>query len=208
MAGPMSQGLSRGSGPAIHVFAGRMTTERTTRMAPPNVIRLHPHDSVVIARTTLLPGTPVADGVAASERIPAGHKIAVRPIAAGEPVAGIVLGIVVFGDRIQISPGMLAIEAGGKNGIIAVRLAEAEVQELLARSTKNPQHKITINLERQTVTDDQGFKAHFDIDPFRKYCLLNGLDDIGLTLRHEGELNTFESTHDEEFWSAPKGHAA
>ena len=55
-------------------------------MAPPPVIRLHPNDGVVIARATLLPGTPVADGVAASERIPAGHKVAVRPIAAGEPV--------------------------------------------------------------------------------------------------------------------------
>jgi len=55
-------------------------------MAPPPVIRLHPGDSVVIARATLLPGTPVADGVVTQERIPAGHKVAVRPIAAGEPV--------------------------------------------------------------------------------------------------------------------------
>jgi altronate hydrolase len=54
--------------------------------SPPPVIRLHPGDSVVIARATLLPGTPVADGVAAAERIPAGHKVAVRPIATGEPV--------------------------------------------------------------------------------------------------------------------------
>ena len=55
-------------------------------MAPPPVIRLHPDDGVVIARATLLPGAPVADGVAAAERIPAGHKVAVRPIAVGEPV--------------------------------------------------------------------------------------------------------------------------
>ena len=55
-------------------------------MAPPPVIRLHPDDGVVIARATLLPGTPVAAGVAAAERIPAGHKVAVRPIAAGEDV--------------------------------------------------------------------------------------------------------------------------
>ena len=68
----------------------------------------------------------------------------------------------------------------------------------------NPAHKLTINLEAQTVTDDQGFHAHFDIDPFRKYCLLNGLDDIGLTLRHAAELDTFESAHDKEFWSTPK----
>jgi 3-isopropylmalate/(R)-2-methylmalate dehydratase small subunit len=92
----------------------------------------------------------------------------------------------------------------GKNGIILVRLSEEDVQTLLARSTANPNHKITINLEAQTVTDDQGFSAHFDIDPFRKYCLLNGLDDIGLTLRHADALDTFESTHDQEFWSTPK----
>jgi altronate hydrolase len=55
-------------------------------MAAPPVIRLHPEDSVVIARATLLPGAPVADNVSASERIPAGHKVAVRPIAKGEAI--------------------------------------------------------------------------------------------------------------------------
>jgi 3-isopropylmalate/(R)-2-methylmalate dehydratase small subunit len=92
----------------------------------------------------------------------------------------------------------------GKNGMVLVRLPEAEVELLIQRSTANPAHKITINLEAQTVTDEQGFSATFEIDPFRKYCLLNGLDDIGLTLRHESALDAFESTHDKEFWSAPK----
>ena len=92
----------------------------------------------------------------------------------------------------------------GKNGIVLARLTEDEVQTLLARCTADPQHKITINLEAQTVTDEQGFSAHFEIDPFRKYCLLNGLDDIGLTLRHEAELDSFESKHNAEFWLAPK----
>lgn len=92
----------------------------------------------------------------------------------------------------------------GKNGIVLARLTEDEVQTLLARCTADPQHKITINLEAQTVTDEQGFSAHFEIDPFRKYCLLNGLDDIGLTLRHEAELDSYEAKHDAEFWQAPK----
>jgi 3-isopropylmalate/(R)-2-methylmalate dehydratase small subunit len=92
----------------------------------------------------------------------------------------------------------------GKNGMILVRLSEEDVNLLTHRSTKNPAHKITINLEAQTVTDDEGFSATFEIDPFRKYCLLNGLDDIGLTLRHESELNAFESKHDTDFWSAPR----
>ena len=95
----------------------------------------------------------------------------------------------------------------GKNGIILARLTEDEVQTLLTRSTANPNHKITINLEAQTVTDDQDFSAHFDIDPFRKHCLLNGLDDIGLTLLHANELTQYESKHDSEFWLAPKSAA-
>ena len=92
----------------------------------------------------------------------------------------------------------------GKNGMVLVRLPESNVELLTARSTANPAHKIAINLEAQTITDDQGFSAHFDIDPFRKYCLLNGLDDIGLTLRHAAELDKFESAHDKEFWLTPR----
>jgi 3-isopropylmalate/(R)-2-methylmalate dehydratase small subunit len=92
----------------------------------------------------------------------------------------------------------------GKNGIILCRLSDAEVETLIQRSTANPAHKITINLEAQTVTDEEGFSASFEIDPFRKHCLLNGLDDIGLTLLHEGALDEYEAKHDEEFWLAPK----
>jgi dihydroxy-acid dehydratase len=88
--------------------------------------------------------------------------------------------------------------------MVLVRLPESDVELLTHRSTANPQHKITINLEDQTVTDDQGFSAHFDIDPFRKYCLLNGLDDIGLTLRHAPALDAYESTHNAEFWLQPR----
>ena len=92
----------------------------------------------------------------------------------------------------------------GKNGMILVRLSEEDVNLLTHRSTQNPAHSITINLEQQTITDDQGFSATFEIDPFRKYCLLNGLDDIGLTLRHEAELDAYETKHDEEFWLMPR----
>ncbi len=114
-----------------------------------------------------------------------------------------------FGFLAVIAPTFADIffSNAGKNGIILVRLSEADVQTLMARSTKNPDHIITINLEHQTVTDDEGFKASFDIDPFRKFCLLNGYDDIGLTLRHVAELDAFESKHDNEFWSAPKVNA-
>ena len=92
----------------------------------------------------------------------------------------------------------------GKNGMILVRLPGADVELLVARSTANPAHKITISLVDQTVTDELGFSAHFDIDPFRKHCLLNGLDDIGLTLLHADALTAYETTHNQEFWLAPK----
>jgi len=111
-----------------------------------------------------------------------------------------------YGFRAVIAPTFADIffSNAGKNGIILVRLSEEDVETLLQRSTANPDHLITINLEKQTVTDDQGFNATFEIDPFRKYCLLNGLDDIGLTLRHIESLGKFEGKHNREFWSAPK----
>jgi 3-isopropylmalate/(R)-2-methylmalate dehydratase small subunit len=115
-----------------------------------------------------------------------------------------------FGFLAVIAPSFADIffSNAGKNGMILVRLPEADVDLLTHRSAADPSHAITINLEAQTVTDDQGFHAHFDIDPFRKYCLLNGLDDIGLTLRHESELDSYESKHDTEFWLKPRSISA
>jgi 3-isopropylmalate/(R)-2-methylmalate dehydratase small subunit len=111
-----------------------------------------------------------------------------------------------YGFLVVIAPSFADIffSNAGKNGMVLVRLPEADVELLTARSTANPAHKITLNLEAQTVTDDQGFSASFEIDAFRKYCLLNGLDDIGLTLRHSAELDKFESAHDKEFWLTPR----
>jgi 3-isopropylmalate/(R)-2-methylmalate dehydratase small subunit len=115
-----------------------------------------------------------------------------------------------FGFRAVIAPSFADIffSNAGKNGIILCRLTDEEVETLIQRSTANPQYRITINLEAQSVTDDQGFSAHFDIDPFRKHCLLNGLDDIGLTLLHADELTRYEAKHNAEFWLAPKAQAA
>ena len=115
-----------------------------------------------------------------------------------------------YGFRAVIAPTFADIfySNAGKNGIILVRLSDAEVETLIQRSTANPAHTITINLEAQTVTDTSGFQAHFDIDPFRKHCLLNGLDDIGLTLLHKDKLNAYESQHQKEFWLSPKANIA
>jgi 3-isopropylmalate/(R)-2-methylmalate dehydratase small subunit len=111
-----------------------------------------------------------------------------------------------FGFLAVIAPSFADIffSNAGKNGMILVRLSEEDVNLLTHRSAARPEHSITINLEEQTVTDDEGFAATFEIDPFRKYCLLNGLDDIALTLRHATELDNYEANHDAEFWLTPR----
>jgi 3-isopropylmalate/(R)-2-methylmalate dehydratase small subunit len=115
-----------------------------------------------------------------------------------------------YGFRAIIAPTFADIfySNAGKNGLILCRLTEAETETLIQRSTANPAHRITISLEAQTVTDDEGFHATFDIDPFRKHCLLNGLDDIGLTLLHEDKLDAYEIKHNTEFWLSPKSATA
>jgi 3-isopropylmalate/(R)-2-methylmalate dehydratase small subunit len=67
-----------------------------------------------------------------------------------------------------------------------------------------PGYQLTVSLEAQTVTDNRGFSATFEVDPFRRFCLLEGLDDIGLTLRHEAALDAFEAKHDEAGWLKAK----
>ena len=99
-----------------------------------------------------------------------------------------------FGFRCVIAPTFADIffSNAGKNGIVLVRLSEEQVDKLLQNAQTIPGYQLTVSLEDQTVTDDRGFKATFEIDPFRKFCLLEGLDDIGLTLRHAAALDTFE----------------
>ena len=111
-----------------------------------------------------------------------------------------------FGFRVVIAPTFADIffSNAGKNGIVLVRLAEDEVATLLQNAQAIPGYKLTVSLEEQTVTDDRGFKATFDVDPFRKYCLLEGLDDIGLTLRHAVELDEYEVEHDNAGWLKAK----
>ncbi len=67
-----------------------------------------------------------------------------------------------------------------------------------------PNYQLTVSLEAQTVTDNHGFNATFEVDPFRKFCLLEGLDDIGLTLRHDAALDAFEAKHDKATWLKAK----
>jgi 3-isopropylmalate/(R)-2-methylmalate dehydratase small subunit len=111
-----------------------------------------------------------------------------------------------YGFRVVIAPTFADIffSNAGKNGIVLVRLNEEQVAQLLSNAKTIEGYELTVSLEEQTVTDTHGFHATFEVDPFRKFCLIEGLDDIGLTLRHEAELNTFEAAHDKATWLQAK----
>jgi 3-isopropylmalate/(R)-2-methylmalate dehydratase small subunit len=111
-----------------------------------------------------------------------------------------------FGFRVVIAPSFADIffSNAGKNGIVLARLSETEVDTLLKNAQTIANYQLTVSLEEQTVTDGRGFSAKFEIDPFRKFCLLEGLDDIGLTLRHAAALDAYETKHDEAGWLKAK----
>jgi 3-isopropylmalate/(R)-2-methylmalate dehydratase small subunit len=107
-----------------------------------------------------------------------------------------------FGFRAVIAPsyGDIFFTNSFKNGFLPVVLAESEVDRLFYDAASFPGFKLTIDLDSQTVASADGAKKfHFDIDPFRKYCLLNGLDEIGLTLRHADKIRAFESRRKTQF---------
>jgi 3-isopropylmalate/(R)-2-methylmalate dehydratase small subunit len=111
-----------------------------------------------------------------------------------------------YGFRVVIAPTFADIffSNAGKNGIVLVRLGEEQVAQLLSNAKNIPNYQLTVSLEDQTVTDAHGFHATFEVDPFRKFCLIEGLDDIGLTLRHAAALDAYENFHDQEFWNRTK----
>jgi 3-isopropylmalate/(R)-2-methylmalate dehydratase small subunit len=102
-----------------------------------------------------------------------------------------------FGFRAVISSSFADIFANNstKNGFLTVLLSEGEVAELMRRTRETNDYQLTIDLEQCEVRDEQGFRAKFPVDEFVRHCLLNGLDDIGLTLQHEAEITAFEARH-------------
>ena len=100
-----------------------------------------------------------------------------------------------YGFRALIAPSYADIFYNNcfKNGILPVTLPEETVDLLMARARQSPRYTLTVDLEAQTVSDGQGFSVRFTVDPFRRYCLLNGLDDIGLTMQHEPDITAYEA---------------
>jgi len=80
-----------------------------------------------------------------------------------------------------------------QNGVVPIKLPRADVAALMDDARKGANARLTIDLEKQTITRPDGATIHFDIDPFRKECLLNGLDDIGITLKKEKSIAAFEA---------------
>ncbi len=152
-------------------------------------------------------GTPVADFVINDPRYK-GAKILIagKNFGCGSSREHAAWALSDFGFRAVIAPSFADIffSNAGKNGIVLVRLSEGEVNTLLQNAQKISGYQLTVSLEAQTVTDGRGFNATFEIDPFRKFCLLEGLDDIGLTLRHAAALDAFEKQHDEAGWLKAK----
>jgi 3-isopropylmalate/(R)-2-methylmalate dehydratase small subunit len=114
------------------------------------------------------------------------------------------------GFRVVIAPSFADIfhSNAGKNGILLITLPEEQVELLIERASTIDDYHLTVSLEDHHIRDDHGFSTTFSIDPFRRYCLLEGLDDIGLTLRHADALDTFEKQHDKAFWVTPRPGSA
>ncbi|HEY6417979.1 MAG TPA: 3-isopropylmalate dehydratase small subunit [Candidatus Binataceae bacterium] len=106
-----------------------------------------------------------------------------------------------FGFKAVIAPSFADIFFNNcfKNGMLPVRLKEDEVEHIVRAAGDYEAYRLTIDLQKQTVADDFGWTAHFEIDPFVKNCLLEGLDDIALTLAHEQKIAAHEAKHPAPF---------
>ncbi|MBN9369515.1 3-isopropylmalate dehydratase small subunit [Hydrogenophaga sp. YM1] len=100
-----------------------------------------------------------------------------------------------YGFRALIAPSYADIFFNNcfKNGLLPIVLPEATVARLFDEVAAFPGYELTIDLERQVVVEPNGQEIPFEVQPFRKYCLLNGLDDIGLTLRHKDKIAAYEA---------------
>jgi 3-isopropylmalate/(R)-2-methylmalate dehydratase small subunit len=103
-----------------------------------------------------------------------------------------------FGFKVVIAPSYADIFYNNcfKNGILPIKLSEEQVDELFKRTTATEGYKLTVDLENNKLTDDQGLEINFDLDEHRRQFLLQGLDDIGLTLMQEDKISAYEKAHE------------
>lgn len=102
-----------------------------------------------------------------------------------------------YGFRVIIAPSFADIFANNcfKNGMLPITLSDDEVRNMMRRAQEEIGYKLTVDLERQTIEDTTGLLIPFAVSEFQRDCLLEGLDDIGLTLRYEDQIKEYEATH-------------
>ena len=102
-----------------------------------------------------------------------------------------------YGFRVLIAPSFADIFYNNcfKNVILPIHFDEATIDDLFARALKHLGYQLTVDLEQLTVTDALGLQLAFEVDAFRRECLLGGLDDIGLTLQHADQITAYEQSH-------------
>jgi len=102
-----------------------------------------------------------------------------------------------YGFRAVIAPSFADIFRNNclKNGLLTIILKTEEIDAIFEAIKSHDDYQLTIDLLEQTASDDLGWRAHFEIEPFAKKCLLEGLDDIALTLAHEHEIAAYEKAH-------------
>ena len=102
-----------------------------------------------------------------------------------------------YGFRAIIAPSFADIFFNNcfKNGLLPIRLVAEQVDALFKAVDDTPGYRLKIDLEQQSITVPDGAVYRFEVEPFRKHCLLNGLDDIGLTLQHVSDIKAFEAKH-------------
>jgi 3-isopropylmalate/(R)-2-methylmalate dehydratase small subunit len=102
-----------------------------------------------------------------------------------------------YGFRVVIAPsfGDIFYNNAAKNGILLVTLPEAQIDDLFRRAEATVGYRLTADLASQTISDWQGLQEHFAIDEFRKQVLLEGLDDIGMTLKRDAEIAMYETSY-------------
>lgn len=102
-----------------------------------------------------------------------------------------------YGFRVVIAPSFADIFYNNcfKNGILPIKLSEEQVEDLFQRTTAQEGYQLTVDLDNKTISDGKDLRIEFDLDEHRRQFLLQGLDDIGLTLQHESEIDAYEKKH-------------
>ena len=103
-----------------------------------------------------------------------------------------------YGFRVMIAPSFADIFYNNcfKNGMLPIVLPADQIDDLFSRAAEHPPYQLTVDLENCQLSDEYGLSRVFEVDSYRRHCLLNGLDDIGLTLQHEDKIAAYEASHD------------